>query len=208
VNEQAITRIVNNLQHKQLLFTNTSGTHDTDSLYFSQLEYYLPPQTKVVSPRLPRWLSMDQHHHNSVTTNTKMAPRRRQLGQTRLSERLESWRRDPESDPELTMLARNAARLAEKSRTFDVFSPNITERHARYLKEEEDIVESSEQADPLHVTIEGLELRLPTKAPLVETEWWKEVHEGESGDVADVLQAQRRFIANLADQNLRTALRE
>lgn len=47
-------------------------------------------------------------------------------------------------------------------------------------------------------------LRLPTTDPITQTAWWKEHEEGLYGHDADIQQAQRRYMMDVIDNNLRT----
>jgi len=64
-------------------------------------------------------------------------------------------------------------------------------------------VSGTVSARPLQRVADHPTLRLPTKARVTQTAWWKEHKTGLYGHVADTLQAQRRFIANMLDSNLR-----
>jgi hypothetical protein len=141
---------------------------------------------------------------------------------------MEAWRVNPESDPELTDLLHNTARLMRDSLNSDAFPTDTTEPRDSHQPKEYKVVKRHAKTDPRQVPIktpvpardidapgnvtarevttqptsEGVELVLPTKDPIVETQWWKEHPESLYGHRADSAQAQRRWIANLADQDL------
>lgn len=51
--------------------------------------------------------------------------------------------------------------------------------------------------------VEQPALRLPTNLPITQTAWWPEHANGLYGCAAEILQQQRKFIANILDNNLR-----
>jgi hypothetical protein len=122
----------------------------------------------------------------------------------------------------------NTARPARKSLNADASLADTTEPRDAHQPKEYKVLKRNVTADPRPVSIktpvpardidapgnvtarevitqptsEGVELVLPTKDPIVETQWWKEHPESLYGHRADSAQAQRRWIANLADQDL------
>lgn len=64
-----------------------------------------------------------------------MPPRRRQIGEQSLQERLDRWHLNPDGDPELTLVAKDAWEASLESYKFDKATESTQKRRRRYLTE-------------------------------------------------------------------------